>query len=357
MNLRRVLLFLVSVAIAALLIGVLIHLGKVDLSLTLQQLEHANLISVIIMVLFNCLLVYLSTVKWRMVDVALRSSVDAVPSQVTSFFITSVGMALGLIIPTQIAMAIARTFGAHGYGKAIRRGTAGTVYEQSFDLLIVLFLSVASWVAWTFSGGGMLWLSSAFIMVVIAMLTMSPIIHITKLIFRAASRNYNPEPDADAIKNQSPIAISRHPIKTLTGKALRYFLQIEHSGLLNAALARRLMLLSATRFAVIVLLANQTALAVNAQIRLWHIAAAMPFVSIANVLGITPGGVGINELTIVSMLHLFGTPLSIASQWAVDYRLLGTLSYFLVAAFALILFWATRMLTHDTPAALENNSH
>lgn len=355
MKLRRVLLFLVSVAIAALLIGVLIRLGKVDLRLTLQQLEHAKLISVIIMVLFNCLLVYLSTVKWRLVDAALRSSEDAVPSQITSFFITSVGMALGLIVPMQIAMAIARTFGTHSYGKSIKRGTAGTVFEQSFDLLIVLFLSVASWVTWTFSGGGLLWISIALIMVVIALLTMSPIIHITKLLFRSASRTCKPESDVDAIKNQSSIIGSRHPIKTLTAKSLHYFLQIEHSGLLNASLARRLMLLSATRFAVIVLLANQTALAVNAQIQLWHIAAAMPFVSIANVLGITPGGVGVNELTIVSMLHLFGTPLSIASQWAVDYRLLCTLSYFVVAAIALLLFWSNNVLSHRTSAVSTNN--
>jgi uncharacterized protein (TIRG00374 family) len=299
------------------------------------------------MVLFNCLLVYLSTVKWRLVDAALRSPVDAVPSRITSFFVTSVGMALGLILPMQIAMAVARTIGTHTYGKAIKRGTAGTIFEQCFDLLIVLFLAVASWVTWSFSGGGLLWISSALFMVIIALLTMSPIIHIAKLLFRSASRNYNPEPDADAIKNQSHASWTRHPIKRLTSRALHYFMQIEHSGLLNASLARRLMLLSATRFAVIVLVANQTALAVNAQIRLWHIAAAMPFVSIANVLGITPGGVGVNELTIVSMLHLFGTPLAIASQWAVDYRLLATLSYFLVAAIALILYGSNKLLTHD----------
>jgi uncharacterized membrane protein YbhN (UPF0104 family) len=73
-------------------------------------------------------------------------------------------------------------------------------------------------------------------------------------------------------------------------------------------------------------------------------AAAMPFATLANVIGITPGGIGVNELASVTALHLFGTPLDIASQWALANRVLATGSCLAAAACALVLLGAKNAL-------------
>ena len=69
-------------------------------------------------------------------------------------------------------------------------------------------------------------------------------------------------------------------------------------------------------------MAAQAAQAIGAQIPVWHLAAAMPFVIIACVIVITPGGLGVNELTYATALHLFGTPLAVGAQWALANRFL-----------------------------------
>ena len=70
-------------------------------------------------------------------------------------------------------------------------------------------------------------------------------------------------------------------------------------------------------------MAAQAAQAIGVHIPLWHLAAAMPFVIIACVIVVTPGGLGVNELSYATTLHLFGTPLNVGAQWALANRVLG----------------------------------
>ncbi len=148
MTFRRMFLLLASIALGFVLIVLLIKVGKIDLRLTLLQLESVTPLAFVKLVLLNGLLIYLSTEKWRSIDAAQRLPSDSVPSRITSFAVTSAGMALGLIVPMQIGMAAARTLGTYVHGRPLQRGTAGTLLEQSFDLLIVVFLAVASGVTW-----------------------------------------------------------------------------------------------------------------------------------------------------------------------------------------------------------------
>lgn len=314
MSLRRVLLALGSTALAVLLIALLIRVGKIDLRLTLYQLRNASPGAFVKLVLLNGVLVYLSTEKWRSIDAALRRAADFVPSRTTSFAVTSAGMALGLVIPVQLGMTAARTLGTYVYGRALKRGTAGTLLEQSFDLLVVAFLAVTSGLTWFFKGGGLLWTVSAAAMTALALLAAGPSIELARRLASYAAH-----------------APTR---KGWTGKVLRNFSNLRHSGVLNASLARRLVILSAARFAVIVLMAGQTAEAIGAPIPLWRIAAAIPFVVIACVIAITPGGLGVNELTYAAALNLFGTPFSVGAQWALANRILGAAACILIAAIA-----------------------
>jgi hypothetical protein len=63
MTVRRWLLIVASVALAAALIVLLIRIGKVDLRVTLQQLRSVSLAAFAKIALLHAVLVYLSTEK------------------------------------------------------------------------------------------------------------------------------------------------------------------------------------------------------------------------------------------------------------------------------------------------------
>ena len=238
-HLQRALIAFGSITIGVLLIAFLIRVGKIDLRLTLYQLHHASHSAFVKLVLLNGFLVYISSEKWRSVDAALRNESDSVPSRTTSFAITSAGMALGLVIPVQLGMTTARTLGTFVYGRALKRGTAGTLLEQCFDILVVAFLAVSSGLTWFFKGDWLMWTVSAIAMTALALIVAEPSI---KLARRLAS------------------SVANAPIrKTWMGNIKRSLSNLQDSGALSVALARRLVLLSTARFAIIALMASQVA--------------------------------------------------------------------------------------------------
>jgi hypothetical protein len=314
MSLRRVALALASVTLSVILIALLIRVGKIDLRVTLYQLRAVRAIILVKLILLYSLLIYLSTEKWRSIDAALRQASDFAPSRVTSFAVTGAGMALGLVIPVQLGMTTARTLGMSIYGNTLRRGTAATLFEQGFDLLTVVLLTAASATTWFCGGGGLMWTISAAAMTALALLAAAPSIRLIRWLASFAARAEG--------QQFAPRTI------------LRRFSKLQHSGVLSAALARRLAMLSIVRFAVVVLIAGQTAEAISAPIPLWRLAAAIPFVVLACVIAITPGGLGVNELTSAAALEIFGTPFSIGARWAIANRVLGVAACFVAAALA-----------------------
>jgi hypothetical protein len=94
------------------------------------------------------------------------------------------------------------------------------------------------------------------------------------------------------------------------------------SPILAPGIGRRLLALSVARFVVLVLIGAASAQATGAQIAAWQLAASIPFAIFANALAITPGGLGINEWTMCTMLVAFGISFQTAAQWALVNRLL-----------------------------------
>jgi uncharacterized membrane protein YbhN (UPF0104 family) len=270
----------------------------------------------------NSLLVYISTEKWRNIDAAWRRPSDSVPSRATSYALTSVGLAIGMFLPVQVAMATARTLGTSAHGSALKRGTAGTLLEQGFDLLTVGFLAVASGITWLYHGAAMTWVLSAAATLALALLAVGPCIRVIRRVAAWC--------DASA-------ALPRN-------RFLQNIWDLQHSGLLSPGVARRLVVLSALRFSALVLMSTQTAAAVGLHIPLWQMAAAIPLVIFATLIAITPGGLGVNEFTCAAALKAFGTPFSTGAQWAIANRILVAMSYFFVAACALIVLYVTQTI-------------
>jgi len=325
MRVRRILFLVFSVALAAGLVVLLIHLGKVNLHVTARMLRNVSVLNFAELVGLNALLIGISTARWRLIDAALRHPSDSVPSRTTAFFVTSMGMALGLILPVQIGMTTARTIGTHAYGRTLKRGTGGTIFEQSFDLVVVMVLAGASVMTWLLHGGGWTWLVLATPLVALAFVAVSPCVRLAQSLARKV-------PDLTERPRPSWLLLLPYDWSM---RFLRGLSGVQHSGLLNVRLARRLLTLSVVRFSVVTLMGAQTARAISAHIPIWRMAAMVPFSTITNLIGITPGGIGLNELTSAAVLSLFGTPLPIASQWALANRLLVIPSCCAVVLFTL----------------------
>jgi hypothetical protein len=328
MTFRRPLLGLASAMLGAVLVVVLLRLGRVNVHATLDQLLHCSRMILLQLLLLNALLVWLSTVKWRSIDAILRRPTEAAPSRITAFFVTSAGMALGLILPVQLGMTVSRTVGTHFYGRAFQRGTGGTLFEQSFDLLITVLLAVASLFTWLCHGQVFIWTLSAVLVTVLGLAAVAPCIRLLQRICNVSAAS------ASLQTSWSRRFLSRQ---------VRHLQNLQHSGLMSGRLGRRLLLLSAARFAVVVLMATRAADAIGVHIVFWRMAAALPFATFANLIAVTPGGVGVNELASVTALHLFGIPLAAASDWALANRLLLTASCFAVLACAFVMMVIPRL--------------
>lgn len=320
MSRRRGFLLAVSFALSGFLIFILIKVGKVNLQTTFNHLRGVSGVAFAGLIALTALHIFLSNVKWRRIDAFLRRSSDSAPSATASFAFTSVGVLLGQLLPVQISMSAARTLGTYFYGSPLKRGTAGTLFEQSFDVLIVGFLAIASAITWFFKGGEVVYLISSTIMTLIAILAVGPTIRVTRSILSTTTSG-----------------------KWSRSRVVRKIADLEHSGFLNAHLARQMMTISAVRFVVLILMSGQVARAVGAHIPLWQFAAATPFVILAYALAITPGGLGVTELGYTFALHLFGTPVNVAAQWALESRILVLASCLVIAACGLGFFGIERI--------------
>ncbi len=330
MKVGRPFLWISSAALTAVLILLLFKVSKLDLRVTLQQLRAVSWISFTMLVSLTSVHVYLSSVKWRSVDARLRAVDDVAPSRTVSFALTSLGVALGQLLPVQLSMSLARTLGTYFYGKGIKRGTGGTLFEQTFDVIVVGFLAIASGVTLACKGGVLLWMLLATALAAIAMLAVGPV--------------------ASWIRGQVS-ALNSRPVAP-ANRILRNLAGLHGSGLLDAGLSRQLLGLSMARFAIQVLMAGQTAQAIGVHIPLWHLAGAMPFVVIAGVLIVTPAGLGVNELSYATTLHMFGTPLHTGAQWALANRFLVASSCLVVAAGGAAALGLNRVVTAGGPTDL-----
>jgi uncharacterized membrane protein YbhN (UPF0104 family) len=197
---------------------------------------------------------------------------------------------------------------------------------QGFDLYTVGFLAAAPGIAWYLHGGAKtraLCASAAFLL---ALLAAEPSVRIIRWL--AASW--------------------KAPAAGPFNRILLSVWELQHSGILNAGLARRLVVFSTLRFVTVVLMSTETAEAIGLHISIWQMAAAIPFVVFATVIAVTPGGIGPIELACAGALAVFGRPLAVGAQWALANRVLVTVSYIFVATVAAILLLCRKVCSHDS---------
>lgn len=328
MKVKPVLWTMASIAMGAALIYSLISFAKIDPRVTLHQLSAANRIAFVRLMLLMALHIFLSSQKWRLMDAVLCRPGDKALSRSAFFAFTSIGVALGQILPA-MGMVIARVFGTKFHGRAVTRGSVAALVDQGSDFLLVCFLIPASVITRIFAPGPIAWIALAAVMAGILLVTASLMIGM--------------------VRHFAAYLIDRGAASRRWCRALNDTLQ---SGLLDASLVRKLLSLSMLRFAVLVFMAGETSRAIGAAVPLWELAASMPFVVVATAVAITPGGIGLNELTYTTGLTTFGTPLALAAQWALANRVLTAAAAFGVAGCTLItlLLWKCQRVFREDEA-------
>lgn len=325
MKLRSVLLTIASLAAGVVLIALLISFAKIDPHATLRQLASAKRVPLIRLTLLMAFNIFLSGQKWQLIDRVIRRGSDEVICRSAFFAVTSAGVALGQLLPTQVSLVLARVLGTQFHGRAFTRGTVATVFDQASDFLVVCFLVPASLATRIFARGPLTWLGLAVTMALLAIVTVGRTV---SFIGRLATRF--------AVSGKNP-----------PGRWRRGCSQLIQSGLLQQGLVRKLLGISVLRFVVLVLMAGETSHAIGFSIPLWHLAAAMPFVVLSNALAITPGGIGLNELTYATALGMFGTPLAVAAQWSLANRALTAGAAFAVAICTAVALLLRSRLRHE----------
>ena len=274
--------------------------------------------------LIACTAVYVlcGSEKWRLVDHTLRGEGQQPVSRKSAFALSAIGMAIGYLFPMQIGPALARTAGMYvTREKPIVRGTVGTLIEQIFDLLIVVVIAPASFLALAFGLGPGPWVAIAGASLVLAIVLVGRIV--------------------DVVTSWSLRPVRRTGILERLRATV---VEMERRGLLTSRIVRLLCALSVVRFALLVAMADLTTRAIGSTVPVWHLAGAMPFAVLATALAPTPAGLGINEWTYSSLLLAFGTPLSVAAEWSVANRFL------VMAASGLIgIGWAAYVLASPDP--------
>jgi uncharacterized membrane protein YbhN (UPF0104 family) len=328
-----------SVAVSVALIVLLIHVAKISPRATVHQLAGARRGPLLRLLLLMTLHVFLSAEKWRSMDRVIHRPGDVPLTRSVAFAVTSGGVALGQILPMQLSMVVARVLGTQLHGRAFTRGTVGTIFDQGSDFLLVCFLIPASALTWLLAFGPAAWLGLAVVMAVLAVLTVDPTVQLVRRVAAYSIR-----------RNSTP-----------PNRIQRALEELAASPLLASPVLRRLLLLSIVRFVVLVLMAGETSRAIGSSVPLWHLGAAMPFVVLSSALAITPGGIGLNELTYATALSLFGTPLSVGVPWALANRILVAATAFtlgactaaacLVAKSRSLWFRRTRGLNRIVPSA------
>ncbi|HET9183512.1 MAG TPA: lysylphosphatidylglycerol synthase transmembrane domain-containing protein [Candidatus Angelobacter sp.] len=301
---RRFFFALVSLGTGALLIGLLLSRSHIALREILHHLRNVRLVPCALLTLLLGFNIFLSAMKWRLVDAVVRKRGQPEVSKLAAFTATTVGVALGQLLPTPVCMALSRSFGLYKEDRAAGRGVFGTIFEQSFDIVTVALLIPATVLVHLLHGGAEIWVLIAASTVLAGLLAVGPGMHLCqRIIIRLCFRD-------PANQNRFHRGIS----------------ELARSGLLDAGLAQKLLMLSALRFLVLTAMAGETTRAIGLSIPVWHLAASMPFVVASTALSITPGGLGLNEITFAIALKMFGTPLGVATQWALANRILGAIA-------------------------------
>ena len=309
-----------SFGLAAALLLALVVLSEIDFRSLWQQVVQAHPGYLLLIVAAKAVIFALSAVKWKLINERVTAEPSSAPRLFFYYTYTCLGGLLGQILPPHISSIAARSVGLRLHHKApMLQGASTSLIEQVFDVLLPAACI----------GASLLFVIGLVSYNVFLLLVIVSIILVGGMIVwfgpQAAQWIGRREFTGGVISTRFV--------------ALRSALQ-HYSDQLDRRLMTQLYLLSAVRFA---LLAAQAALIVHATglaVAVSDVLASLPLVQLSLLIAITPASIGIAEWTWSSLLYALGTSLTLASNYALLYRLLGAGAILLVT----LVVWFFAML-------------
>lgn len=270
--------------------------------------------------------------KWRLIATQLQPDDAAAMPRLSYFAFTSIGVALGQVVPAQLSLVLSRSLGAHLHGgRALSRGAAATLFDYFFDVLVAALLALASILTLAAGGGGSLWAGCALALCLAGFVC-----------YGTAAR--------------LGAAVTRRLAALASGRLRALGEVLADSPLLLPGIGRRLLAISVARFLLLVVMGAVSARAIGLDLPVWQIAAALPFAVVANALALTPGSLGVNEWTVSSALAAFGAPFAAAAAWALVTRVLVALAAALCGGIGLLIVAAARPWRRTQPGGATGTS-
>src|SRR5260370_1028213 len=149
---------LASAVVAVILVALLFVSADRDLGAIGHLLLGVPLPAFVAILLLLGLNSFLAGEKWRLIASRLHPDEGATMPRLLYFAFTSIGVALGQIIPAQLSLVLSRSIGAHLHGgRALSRGMTATLFDYFFDVLIAAFLVLSSILVLIAGGGAIAW--------------------------------------------------------------------------------------------------------------------------------------------------------------------------------------------------------
>jgi uncharacterized membrane protein YbhN (UPF0104 family) len=324
---RRLLITTVASGVLAFaLLTALVVAAQVDIGRVLHLLAGVRPLAVLALIALTGIYVLVAAEKWRLVDARLNGGAE-LPRRLC-FAFTAIGMAAGQVLPAQIAVAATRSAGSHLVtGSGAVRGALATLFEQMIELVVVALCGLVSFYC-MWRGGLGWWTVGAAVVVAAGMLLVGPVSSMAV----GATR---------AVGGERLYA---------SGRVARFCRTLAASGLLDAALVRRVYALSVLRLVLLWGMAIATTQAVGLDLSLLQLAAALPLVVLASAFAVTPANIGVNEWTFAAAFVAFGVDFETAAQWALVNRVLVAMAVLAVGALGALLAQVSGKPAASAPA-------
>lgn len=315
--------------LAGLLIAGLIAQSGLSLAQFLATLRKISLPAIGGILTCTALFLILSTVKWRLVMGHVASGDAAAPGWGLALYYTTLGAVLSLVITPHAALPLSRSLGAklHLKGSAII-AAAASAYEQIFDVIPLVTMSLAALVAMAFEASFAGWLAIAVALNATAFATMLAMLR--SRFWRLAAF----------------VPLPRRSREMLLEK-LEWFATPAAKTLLGPAFVGKLFVISLTRYGVLL---ARTSFVIGSVLPIggFQFVKAYGVARLSSLVSITPGELGINEWTWSGVLVWMGFRLDDAARFVLANRLCNIAAVLAVFGIVWVAFSTSLLLCSGT---------
>jgi len=245
----------------------------------------------------------LSALKWRLVLSAYGTDPDHIPSYGFCLFYSATSVLVSQFLPVHIATIAVRSFAAKRFSKiSIGRGAASSLFEQCFDVLVLLVFGIATLLTWLVQGNLGIWLGLVFLGLISGYLV---------LLVLGRLRRIQLDTSGLFVPLQKALSLldSHFSVSLFTPRLT--------AQLLGLSLLRYLTLIGRTPLIVI---------GMGFALPVAEMAQGFTLVQMTQFAAITPGNLGLQEWTWTGILALRGVTVLLATEFALSLRVFGILA-------------------------------